>query len=356
MASQGILGAMDQRVSWVNKEGPAPGSSMNTPYENYNPGFDNRPITMPLQIAALYDDSQKRYSEGDLLFAVRGSLTSEYIHVVNLQTLNTYLEKRRLLDITPKNELEESPQQKKMRTIQERYIDMPSTVEEFVRMITFLGVFETSMDKFGVRTRKISFSSKGRVTIPNIFRPHSGRHIAIGDTAHLVVKKKYNTASSFMNYKGEKEGKPTPGSFLQVEAYWEPGSRNPIHTTHHKFNQMSEDSMGSDTFTTREQRSYDVDTIEEDNNYTAIEQRVYRTDEEGLTLFDSDPEHRAPIMVKKYEQGYVIKLGVVRLVDKLPMEDDIQLAHRSIDGYHRLFGYSTIVIDLTPTTFSQVIF
>lgn len=351
MATLGAFGGVfDDKKTWgeaFNPIGVEPPTTIlgESPSPNNYPGHTAHPITTPLKLAVLFDGDQLLYKPGALLLGFRTNTTvrNSFIPVYAPQNLNYYFERKRIQEVNPPTNLASDPNlQKKQRLNSARFDQIPSTVEEFMQRVFFLGVLETSSDKENIRTREIGLSSKGKVTIPNIFKNHeNGRSLTVGDTVYLVVKKKKNTASCLLNFKGQVESRePTIGSFLQIEGYWEVGGRNPIRTT--------------DAFNPKKM---DIDTGESENNFTMIEQKEYPVDPDtGLTLFDSQPKRLDPIHVKKYESGYAIKLGVVRGLIGNPISSDVDNAMRTFDAYDSLSKYSTVDIELTPNPYTTSLF
>jgi hypothetical protein len=309
---------------------------------NNFPDFANIGISFPLFIEALSDNTQRYYDEGDLLFTYRprrGLDTNSYA-VLTLWNLNYMLEMASIVKILSPN----SPIRAGGHL--DRFLDFPTTVEEFCENILFYGVFGSFNDKKVSRKRKIGSVIKYRTKIPNLWlKDESGNSVGIGDTVGLVVKFVTSQHTGRMNVEGQLEADASSHKFLQVRPYFEKDCHKPIHNS----NPWKRDSSGKlDPYRYGEPGDADLDYVAD------VEVAPRRFAWSNATkLFDLSAPPTAvpnvkPLKAPVYGQGFYIRLGRVIMRDKEPHPNHVFDALRSHTGYKTLLRYSSLVIDFEP--------
>ena len=309
--------------------------AMNNIGLNGYPDYTNRAITKRVDANPLPDDSQMRYSEGDLLFAFRArdTLETDRYTMYALPNLNYFLESAyaaklrngRMHNAASLDRPTPAAAAKRKRLLHE---NIPTTVEEFGADLVRIGPIVSTADKPRVRQRRFGVAVAGRAKVANIWGD-----VRVNDTVGLCVKEYANTESALVNWEGVRMGPATPGSFLQVRGYWEPDGRVPLHSTVYGRGAAPAEK--------------DIDFV---GTKVIAQHRYAMVDAPGERLVDWSagpaPPYRPLQDDRHYQQGIYIQLGRIIRRTSTPSEDEIARALRTFDGWIALSKSSTVDIHL----------
>lgn len=322
----------------------APGQGALLPSSATNvvkPSRQKNPITSGITLSALVSDAQLYYNKSHPIFLKDVATSTTSYKGYALQNANYFLE------LTWRTFMEEEKKKKlqganyvrnRKRTLLDDNIDLfPKTVEEFRKKMNFFGIFMSFIEPRNmVRERTVGIAVKYEVDMANIFGD-----VHEGDTVFLVVMEIDNPYSSFFDDHGKIIGAATPGKIPQIiGSYSSEGSYLPHSTAFGKPNPNG----------IRLGKPIDTDFV----NQTRVRQQEYE-EQDGFINWDGNKKNLAkPMLIQKYQNGYVINLGKVMSVNARPSEQDISMALRSFDHWTKLQQYHKVTILLNPDILMQV--
>jgi hypothetical protein len=294
-----------------------------------NNGYDAHPKTTTtiIRINPLTDNSQMQYSEGDILliYNPKTGVKDHNYTALSLWKLNYLLEMALLEKSYPVQDYKTSSTK----------LAFPTTIDEFNNLIHFLGCYVTATGDPASRLKNCSVAVAGEVRIPNIFPQKEGRRIQTGDIVFLRVSKKENPYDNFIDTEGARVGTKQSERFLQVTGYWEASCREPIGCT-----------------SSMKPSEEDVDFMD----VATYDQKEYHVDENGLLDISRGPisNKTQKLIIDEYQQGQIIRLGMVIRVDRQPSTKLINEALRTPTGWKELRRGYPVDIKLEQNTSSNL--
>jgi hypothetical protein len=301
---------------------------------NENPDVTvSEPIAWRILLLPLSDETVLQLDRGMPLFlwnALQDVKKGEY-EGHSLQTMNFHMEmaQRHAIErgqmpsswrLSARNQ--STAQQ---RTIWDKYQQFPTTVEEFDRSVSFLGLFESTNAPVAQRKKDIAVAVQGEITnVPNIWGA-----VETNASVGFKVKRVQNKSRSLVDAYGRPIGSATVGDILQIVPHVEMEGRKPI--------------MAADGEKLTEQ---DIDFIQP----TIVQQFKHQFEEGRLKWDKGAGEEYSALEVPLYTQGAYMEVGRVvrRTVPQNPSDDDIWNALRTFKGWNDLSKADlTIDIELT---------
>jgi hypothetical protein len=291
--------------------------------------FGSAPITAPVLLKSIQDDSSDNYAETDIMFArIDASENNEFKRhtLAAIWNLNTYAEEacreRAKNTLLPKM----TGKRHEFEPNHPLVASFPTTTSDFMAQWQFVGVMSSGEGSKHTSGNLISVITKGRARIANLWGD-----VHLGDSVGFLLKEAPSSFKCHYDWKGdERSSEPTKGKYMWLRPY-SCGPSGPVHCS--RF----------------------LNPQDEDISYVTsanVTQTAYR-EINGIVTDEEDPlAGKTRLTYKKWAEGAFIEIGTVisRPGAMIPGDELARFGARTMKGYRTLIN-SGYEIDISVTPF-----